>query len=62
VLIHNNIYDNNNVLTRGGKRFFITFINNFSRFCYIYLTNSKSELFDKFKTFKVGVENQLEKK
>jgi len=62
VLIHNNIYDSNNILTCGGKRLFITFINDFSRFYYIYLTNSKSELFDKFKIFKVGVENQIEKK
>jgi len=39
-LIHSDICYTNNVLTHGGKGYFTTFI--FSRYCYIYLTNSKS--------------------
>lgn len=31
-LIYSNIYDSNNVLTRDGKRYFIIFINDFSRY------------------------------
>ncbi len=62
-LIYNHICENNNnVLTRSGKRYFVTFIDDFSKFCYVYLINSKSELFDKFKFYKVEVENQLERK
>ena len=50
------------MLTCGEKRYFITFIDNFSKYCYVYLINHKSELFDKFKVYKVEVENQLERK
>jgi hypothetical protein len=61
-LIHSDIYDSNNVLTYSGKRYFIAYIDDFSIYCYIHLTNSKSELFYKFKFFKAEVENQLERK
>lgn len=61
-LIHSDTCDLNNVLTRGGKRYFITFIDNFSKYCYVCLISHKSELFDKFKIYTVRVENQLEKK
>ena len=36
--------------------------NDFSKYCYVYLVNHKSELFDKFKVYKTEVENQLERK
>jgi len=52
-------------LTYSGKRYFIyfiTYIDDFSIYFYIYLTYSKSELFYKFKFFKAEVENQLERK
>jgi len=57
-LIHNNVYDSNDVLIRGAKNYFINFINNFSRYC-VYLINHTHELFDKIKMYKVEVENQL---
>ena len=37
---------------------FITFIDNYSRYCYIYLIKERSEALDKFKIFKAEVENQ----
>jgi len=61
-LVHSDVCDSNDVLTRGGKRNFITFIDDFSKYCYMYLVNHKSELFDKFKVYKTEVENQLERK
>ena len=47
----------NGVLTRGGKRYFITFIDDFSRFTYVYLMRNKDESFDIFKCCKTEVEN-----
>jgi hypothetical protein len=41
---------------------FITFINDPTRFCYVYLLKSKDEALHYFKTYKVEVENQLERK
>jgi len=57
-LVHS---DSNDVLTHGGKRYFITFFDDFSKYCYVYLVNHKSELFNKFKVYKTEVENQLKK-
>ena len=49
------------MLTRGGNRYFLTFINDCSRFTYVFLLKNKSETFNAFKVYKVGVENQLSK-
>jgi transposase InsO family protein len=52
----------NGVLTKGGKRYFMTLIDNSTRFCYIYLLTSKYEALHYFKIYKAEVENQLERK
>jgi hypothetical protein len=31
------------ILTKGGKQYFITFIDGSTRFCYVYLLKSKDE-------------------
>jgi arginyl-tRNA--protein-N-Asp/Glu arginylyltransferase len=47
----------NGNLTRGGKRYFITFIDDSSRYTYVYLIKSKDESFEIFKRYKAEVEN-----
>ncbi|KAL0413413.1 UNVERIFIED_CONTAM: Retrovirus-related Pol polyprotein from transposon TNT 1-94 [Sesamum radiatum] len=42
----------------GNKKYFVTFIDDASRFCYVYLLHSKDEALDKFKTYKTEVELQ----
>ena len=44
-----------------GSRFFLTFIDDFSRYGYLYLIKEKSDVLDKFKVFKLKVEKQLGK-
>ena len=61
-LVHSNVCELNGVLARGGKRYFITFIDDFSRFTYVYLMINKDESFDMFKRYKTEVENQKDKK
>jgi transposase InsO family protein len=61
-LIHFDIYEMNEILTNGGKRYFITFIDDCTRFCYMYLMKTKDETLYYFKIYKAEVENQLEKK
>ena len=61
-LIHSDLCELNDMLTRGGNRYFLTFINNCSRFTYVFLLKNKSETFNAFKVFKTEVENQLSKK
>ena len=47
--------------TRGGKKYFITFIDDYNRFYYVYLLHRKYETIDVFKTYKNEVENQENK-
>ncbi|KAI3815113.1 hypothetical protein L1987_14769 [Smallanthus sonchifolius] len=61
-LIHSDICELNGMLTRGGKRYFITFCDDSSRYLYVYLLRTKDEAFDAFKIYKAEVENQLEKR
>ncbi|KAL0431973.1 UNVERIFIED_CONTAM: Retrovirus-related Pol polyprotein from transposon TNT 1-94 [Sesamum radiatum] len=60
-LIHSDICDLKFVQTRGGKKYFITFIDDCTRFCYVYLLRSKDEALEAFKLYKNEVENQLSK-
>ncbi|GKB49275.1 zinc finger, CCHC-type containing protein [Tanacetum coccineum] len=50
--------DLNAILSLGNKKYFVTFIDDASRFCYVYLLHSKDEALDKFKVFKTEVELQ----
>lgn len=50
------------MLRRGGKRYFITFIDDCSKFTYVYLLPHKSEALGMFKLYKAKVENQLDNK
>ncbi|XP_068314976.1 uncharacterized protein [Pyrus communis] len=50
------------VQTRGGKIYFITFIDDCTRYCYVYLLRSKDEALEAFTNYKNEVENQLSKK
>src|SRR4051812_25018517 len=61
-LIHSDLCEMNGVLTKGGKRYFMTLIDDATRFCYVYLLQSKDEALDYFKIYKAEVENQLERK
>jgi hypothetical protein len=61
-LIHSDIYEMNGVLTEGGQRYFLTMIDDASRYCYVYLLKTKDGALNCFKTYKAEGENQLEKK
>ena len=50
------------VQTRGGNKFFITFVDDSTKSCYVYLLKSKDEAIEKFVLYKTKVENQLNKK
>ena len=50
-----------NVIARGGYEYFITFIDDYSRYGYIYLMHRMSEAFEKFKEFRAEAEKQLGK-
>ena len=61
-LIHSDIYGPMNVRARHGANYFITFIDNFTRFDHVYLISYKSEALDCFTQFTRLVDNQLSTK
>ena len=61
-LIHSDTCDLKYVQTRGGKKYFVTFIDDCTRYWYGYLLRSKDEALEKFMHYKNEVENQLGKK
>ena len=62
VLIHYDIADLKSTITRGGNKFYIIFIDDFSRYWYVYLLRTKDEAEEKFKIYKAKVENKLNNK
>ncbi|KAL6312833.1 hypothetical protein AAG906_020957 [Vitis piasezkii] len=51
-LMHTDVCGSFNVQACGGYGYFITFIDDYSRYGYVYLMHRKSDALDKFKEFK----------
>ncbi|CAH9083825.1 unnamed protein product [Cuscuta epithymum] len=60
--IHADLWGPYSVSTHGGKNYFLTFIDDFSKKVWVLLIENKSEVFDKFKNWKTLVEKQTGKK
>ena len=60
-LIHSDVCGPMNVKARGSFEYFVTFIDDYSRYGYVYLMHHKSDTFEKFKEYRAEVENQLGK-
>ena len=58
-LVHIDICGPMNVKARGAYEYYVNFIDDYSRYGYVYLMDRKSETFDKFKEFRAEVEKQL---
>ncbi|XP_074342697.1 uncharacterized protein LOC141680342 [Apium graveolens] len=56
-LIHSDLCGPMSIFSLGGNRYFISFIDDYSRKVWVYCLKEKSEAFGKFKDFKVKVEN-----
>jgi len=49
-------------MIRGGKSYFVTFIDDYYRYTKVYIIRHKYEAFDMFLSYKAKVENQLNRK
>ena len=61
-LVHSDAMGPMETKSRGGSRFIVTFIDDFSRFIVAYYIENKSEVTDRFIEYKALMENQLSKK
>ncbi|GAU44851.1 hypothetical protein TSUD_112250 [Trifolium subterraneum] len=59
-LIHSDVCGPLEVQSMGGNYYFLTFIDEFTRHVWIYMIEKKSEVFTKFKKFKLQVERESE--
>jgi hypothetical protein len=61
-LIHLDLCEMNGELTKGGNKYFMTLIDDPTRYCYVYLLKSKDEALNFFKIYKAEAENHLDRK
>jgi hypothetical protein len=61
-VVHSDLCEMNGLLTRGGKRYFMTFIDDASCFCYIFLLKSKDEALYYFKITRPRLRTNLREK
>ena len=56
-LVHSDICGPMQTQSIGGAKYFVTFIDNYTRCCAVYFMKCKSEVLDKFKEFEVTTTN-----
>uniref|UniRef100_A0AAV1U517 Polyprotein n=1 Tax=Peronospora matthiolae TaxID=2874970 RepID=A0AAV1U517_9STRA len=61
-LVHSDVMGPMESKSRGGSRFVVTFIDDYSRYIVAYYIENKSEVTDRFIEYKALMENQLSKK
>ncbi|KAL0455144.1 UNVERIFIED_CONTAM: hypothetical protein Slati_0853600 [Sesamum latifolium] len=61
-LVHTDVCGPLSIPARGGFSYFITFIDDHSRYGYVYLMRYKSKAFGRFKEYILEVENQTNRK
>ena len=57
-LVHSDVCGPMPTESIGGRRYFVTFIDDYSRCCAVYFIKHKSEVFEKFKEFKALTTNE----
>ena len=60
-LVHTNVCEPLNVRSRGNFEYFVTLIDDYSMYDYVYLLHRNSEVFEKFKEFWPEAEKQPNK-
>ncbi|CAM8943799.1 unnamed protein product [Rhodiola kirilowii] len=60
--VHSDLWGPAQVSTAGGRNYFVSFIDYYSRRVWIYLLKSKTEVLDCFKSWKLSVESETDLK
>ena len=61
-MIHSDLWGASPVVSRNGYHYYVSFVDAFSRYTWIFLLKQKSQVFDIFIHFKTLVETQFSKK
>ena len=60
-LIHSNVWGPSPITTQGGSRYFFIFVDDFSRYTWIYLLKNRYELYQIYRDFTKMIETQFSK-
>ena len=58
-LIHSDVWGPSPITTQGGSRYFVIFVDDFSRYTWIYLFKNRSELYQIYRDFTKMIETQF---
>ena len=58
-MVYNDLCDFHSRPSLGNKKYVVTFIDDYSKFCYVYLLHAKDEALNSFKIYKNEVELQV---
>ena len=58
-IIHSDVWGMSPILSHAQYRYFVTFIDDYSRFTWVYFLRSKADVFSTFQTFVAYVETQF---
>ena len=61
-LVHSDLADFKNTVSKGGKKCYVTFVDDYSKYTKVYLLKSKDEAEEMFLKYKAEVKNQLDQK
>ena len=61
-LVHSDVCGPMQTASMGGKKYFVTFIDDYSRCCSVYFLRHKSEVMEKFKEFEAGAMNASDRR
>ncbi|CAJ2675738.1 unnamed protein product [Trifolium pratense] len=57
-LVHSDVWGPSPVLTKGGSRYYVSFIDDCTRYCWVYLMKNRSEFFEIYHMFRAMVKTQ----
>lgn len=60
--VHTDVWGPAKVASKGGSRYFVSFIDDYSRYAWVYFLKHKNEVFETFKRWRAMVENRTGRK
>lgn len=57
-LVHSDVWGPSPIVTKGGSRYYVSFIDDHTRFCWVYLMKRRSDFFSIYNNFRALVKTQ----